>query len=80
MGIEGLGMETGAMWRGTGVTRTTWNEVPSGATNVETFVMNYKIIGTAGHPSLMWHVTAHLTIDANGEVRADVFTESLECF
>lgn len=80
MGIEGLGMETGGMWRGTGVTRTTWNEVPGGGPEVETFVMNYKIIGTAGHPSLMWHVTAHLTTGAGGDVRADVFTETLECF
>jgi hypothetical protein len=75
-GVTGLGLTSGAIYHGTGVTRE--DTTVNGATTV-TFVNNFKIIGTGTTPNLLIMDVIHTTVDANGDITAVVDQESLMC-
>ena len=66
MGVSGVGLTTGDVYRATGLTRDQANglEVPF----EETFVNNFRIIGPGKGNNLLVQEIAHVTFDANGEL------------
>jgi hypothetical protein len=75
-GAEGIGLTTGDTYRATGETQ---EHVSLGPSLADTFVNNFKIIGQGPDNNLLVHQTIHLTINANGELTAEVLNESIEC-
>jgi hypothetical protein len=77
MGIAGTGATTGDVYRATGITRDEANglDMPFETT----FVNNFRLVGPGKGNNALVHETAHVTINANGDVSAnlDFFTE--EC-
>lgn len=78
-GVKGVGLTSGDTYQGNGVTKTTTNIAGAGFPFTETFVNNFRIIGPGPDNNLLVHQTIHLTINANGDVTADVFVDSAEC-
>lgn len=78
-GGRGIGVNTGAEYVVLGLTRETFNEsLVNGSANL-TFVNVFRIVGTGDTPSFVHNVVVHTTINANGDVTADVEIESLGC-
>jgi hypothetical protein len=77
-GISGEGSVTGNKYQGTGVTQSHTNTHTSLASET-TFVNNFRIIGPGPGNNLLVHTTFHVTVNANGEVTADVLNTSVEC-
>ncbi len=75
-GVRGVGLTTGATYRGTGVTRSTEN-VTAGVQSV--FVNNFRLIGTGGAPSFTVHEVAVFVVNANGVVTASFDKVSVTC-
>jgi hypothetical protein len=75
-GAEGIGLTTGDTYHATGVTQEHTSVGPS---LNDTFVNNFRIIGQGPDNNLLIHQTIHLTINANGELTAEVLNESIEC-
>lgn len=77
MGIAGTGLTTGDLYRGTGISRDQANgpEPPFEAT----FVNNFRLIGQGSGNNLLIHAVSHVTVNANGEVTAEVDLSSNEC-
>jgi hypothetical protein len=66
MGVSGVGLTTGDVYRATGLTRDQANglDVPF----EETFVNNFRIIGPGKGNNLLIQEIAHVTFDANGQL------------
>jgi hypothetical protein len=79
MGVGGVGRTTGTKFRGTGVTRSTQNVSGSGYPIVATEVNNFRIIGQGPGNNQLVHAVTHTTINANGELTADVDLFSDDC-
>ena len=77
-GISGIGAPSGDKYQGTGVTQAHTNIHPNGAFE-DTFVNNYRIIGQGKGNNLLLHTTIHVTVNANGDVTANVLNASAEC-
>ena len=77
-GISGVGDVTGDKYQATGVTRDNQNVKPPFPAEY-TYVNNFKIIGQGPDNNLLVHENVHLTVNANGEVTADVDNFSVEC-
>jgi hypothetical protein len=79
-GITGVGETTGTTYRGTGVTSTTLTFNGNNAQSTQTDVNNFNIIATepSGISSIE-HLVVHLTVNAQGEITADVSTETSTC-
>lgn len=78
-GITGVGLTTGTTYRGTGGTIIIGDPTNNGETH--TYVNNFNIIATepAGISSIE-HQVLHITVNAQGEVTADVApTEHSSC-
>lgn len=77
MGVAGIGMTSGAVYRATGVTRDQANglDVPFEAT----FVNNFRIIGPGKGNNLLIHELFHVTVNAVGQVTVLVDRVSTEC-
>jgi hypothetical protein len=77
-GITGLGLTTGATYHATGVTRST--VFVTGTPPFDfTSVNNYRIIGTGDAANFMVHSNIHMTVDANGDVTAEVDNTQITC-
>lgn len=75
-GVSGVGMTTGTMYRGTGVSQGTVN----GKVGLqETIVNNFRVIGQGRGNNLLIHSVFHITVNANGEVTATVDKFSEVC-
>ena len=77
-GISGTGMITGTKYQATGGTQETVvasDPLPF----VDTFVNNFRIIGAGPGNNYLVHETVHVTINAGGEVTAEVDKLSVEC-
>ena len=76
-GVTGVGLVSGTQYRGTGATESTINDntLPFETTRVN----NFRIIGQGPVDNLLVHATIHTTINANGEVTAEVVQESVTC-
>ena len=77
MGVAGTGETTGDVYRATGITRDEANglDVPFEAT----FVNNFRLIGPGKGNNFLVHETAHLTVNAQGEVTVLLENLSIEC-
>ena len=77
MGVAGTGETTGDVYRATGITRDEANgiDVPFEAT----FVNNFRIIGPGKGNNFLVHETAHVTVNALGEVTVLLDDLSIEC-
>jgi hypothetical protein len=75
-GATGIGLTTGDTYHATGVTQ---EHVSIGPGLNDTFVNNFRIIGEGPDNNLLVHQLIHLTINANGEVTADIVSSSVEC-
>ena len=78
-GASGIGQDTGDTYRAVGVTRGNTNISADGLPFVDTFVNNFNMIGTGGGVSFKSHATIHITVNANGDVTANVFNISVTC-
>jgi hypothetical protein len=78
-GASGLGLTTGDLYHGTGMTQfldTIPN--PLGA-QTSTFTNNFRFIGPGPDNNLQIHQNIHITVNANGEVTSEVDNASIEC-
>ena len=77
-GVSGTGVVSGASYRGTGVTRNvTFND---GTPPFDfTLVNNFRIVGSGSANNYMVHSTIHMTVNANGEVTAEVTKTETTC-
>ena len=75
-GLSGTGEVTGDKYQGTGVTQDRIN-VTAGVTF--TLVNNFRIIGQGPGNNFLVHNNAHITINANGDITADVDNFRAEC-
>ncbi len=78
-GVGGIGLTTGDHYRGTGVTRTTSNERSAGFPASSTFVNNVRVIGQGPGNNFDLHQTVHVTVNANGDVTANVTNSRTTC-
>jgi hypothetical protein len=76
-GVSGTS-SSGVPYHGTGLTRETIVNVPSGGLT-DTFVNRFHIVGTAGAPTYYVKETIHLTVTPTGEITASVDNFSIEC-
>jgi hypothetical protein len=75
-GVSGVGSVSGAGYRGTGQTVSTF----SGKVGVvSTLVNNFRIVGSGGAPSLQVHENVVLVVNANGALTASVDHLSVTC-
>jgi hypothetical protein len=79
MGVSGVGLTTGAAYRGTGVTRDHTTSLNGGAPYLYTYVNNFRIVGQGRGNNFLVHQTVHITINANDEVTAQFDHSSAEC-
>lgn len=81
MGAIGVGRETGDIYRVTGITK--WEQDNSRIDNVfpmeSTFINNFRFIGPGPENNFLMHQTIHYTINANGELTADIDNTKIEC-
>ena len=77
MGVSGVGLTTGDVYRATGITRDQANglEIPFEAT----LVNNFRIIGPGKGNNLLIHEVAHVTVSADGELAVLFDFLSEEC-
>jgi hypothetical protein len=75
-GATGTGLTTGDTYRATGVTQ---EHTAVGPTFSDTFINNFKIIGPGPDNNLLIHETVHVTLNANGELTAEILNTSVEC-
>ena len=76
-GITGTGLTSGAKYQSTGVNRFSLSA--SGQLSEITFVNNVQLVGPGSGNNLLMHETIHLTINANGEVTANIASLSADC-
>ena len=75
-GVSGAGSVSGAGYRGTGDTLSTF----SGKVGVvSTLVNNFRIVGTGGAPSLQVHENVALVVSANGTLTASIDHVTVTC-
>jgi hypothetical protein len=70
------GPNEGAKYNATGVTQDNWN-IKKGQTI--TYINRYRMIGQGKAPNFSVHETWHITINANGELTADVLNVKITC-
>ena len=78
-GVIGIGLGTGQTYRGTGGTLEAEGYDYDGYPARYAFVNNFRIIGQGPGNNLLMHMTLHQTVNADGEILADVDFTSLEC-
>jgi hypothetical protein len=77
-GVRGRGLTSGTIYRGTGATHSSFNT--SGPPPFEeSFVNTFNIIGRGPANNLLVHETIHLTVNANGDVTAEVTNTRVTC-
>ena len=78
-GVSGTDLTTGAKYQGTGVTQDQFSISLIKSRAQVSSVNNFKIIGQGSAPSYLVHENAHLTVNANGTVTANVDNLSISC-
>ena len=78
-GVVGTGVTTGLRYLGVGGTFEGEGYAAAGQATVYTFVNNFRIIGKGPGNNLLVHYTIHQTLNANGEVTADVDLSITDC-
>lgn len=75
--MSGVGATSGDKYQGTGVTRD--SGYVEGIPSSVSYVNNFLIIGQGPGNNFVLHENVHLTINANGEITADVDNFSADC-
>jgi hypothetical protein len=75
-GVTGIGLTTGDIYQGTGVTETHLNGVVG---EEQTVVNNFRLIGHGPGNNFLLHGTMHVTVNANGVATAYVSDLAVEC-
>ena len=79
-GVTGVGDVTGDKYQATGVTQDQFHIAPDDGYPYEyTYINNFRIIGQGKGNNYLVHQTVHLTINANGEVTAEVDNYEVDC-
>lgn len=76
-GISGKGLVSGARYQATGVTRSSGKF--GGIPYTYTYVNNFRMIGQGPGNNYLVHENVHITINANGELTAEVDNWSVDC-
>lgn len=76
--LSGFGLVTGDKYQGTGVTQEHVNIHP-GLAFEDTFINNFRMIGQGPGNNFLVHTTFHVTVNANGDVTANVLNTSVDC-
>lgn len=77
-GVSGVGQTTGVKYQGTGVTQ----DITSFGADfpiTQTFINNFRFIGQGPGNNYLVHSTTHVTVNANGQITAEVNNVSVEC-
>jgi len=74
-----VGLTTGREWVGTGMLHERFSESLNGGAATFTSVSNFRIIGKGQAPNYIEQVILHTTINANGDVTADVSLAGVDC-
>jgi len=74
-----VGLTTGREWVGTGMLHEHFSESLSNGAATFTSVSNFRIIGKGQAPNYIEQFIVHTTINANGDVTAEVSLENVEC-
>lgn len=77
--VRGVGLTTGDMYRGTGVTRETINIQGDDLPYEDTLVNSFKIIGEGPGNNFLVQDVLHITVDNNGNVTADIVETFIKC-
>ena len=77
-GIRGEGLTTGDSYQWTGATQASFNG-QIGYETENTFISNYRLIGTGPSNNLLIHQTFHATVQPDGEVTIVVDDYTVEC-
>lgn len=79
-GISGVGETIGDRYQATGVTKqkVTFDGITGFPFNT-TFVNNFRIIGQGPENNYLVHENIHVTINANGDLTAEVDNLTIEC-
>ncbi len=77
-GVSGVGLTTGDVYRGTGVTQEI-ETAPDGYPYEETFLNNFRVIGPGPGNNFLVHEIVHLTVNANAETTVDFDNASVDC-
>lgn len=78
-GVVGVGAVSGLRYRGTGGTFLHEGYAADGFPAVYSFVNNFRIIGQGPSNNLSIHMTVHQTVNAGGELTADVDLSHSDC-
>jgi hypothetical protein len=76
-GVSGTGTVSGDKYQATGVTLSHFNT--SGLPFNQTYVNNFRIVGQGPDNNYLVHQTYHITVNAKGQVTAQVDNFSVEC-
>lgn len=79
MNLQGLGQTTGLKYNATGVTQAKENLSGTGLPYSWTYVNNYRMIGQGPGNNLLVHETWHFTLNANGELTAEIDNYKWDC-
>lgn len=77
-GVHGYGLTTGDKYQATGVTQDQSSSTTNGASTF-TFVNNFRIIGQGSGNNFLVHNNVHITLNANGELTAELDNFSADC-
>jgi hypothetical protein len=75
-GVSGTGLITGIKYIGTGVTQEAFS---AQAGSNHTFVNSFQMISQGGADNFQVHELVHVTVNANGDVTADIEILRAEC-
>jgi hypothetical protein len=78
-GAKLVGLTTGNEYVGTGMLHESFQGSLDNGAATFTFVNNFRIVGKGQAPSYIYQVVAHTTINANGDVTADLESVTEEC-
>lgn len=78
-GVVGVGATTGAVYRGNGGTFQHENESDGGYPATYSYSNIFRIIGQGPGNNLMVHLLVHQTVNANGDLTAEVDLSSQSC-
>lgn len=77
-GVSGVDLQTGTMYRGTGVTRSIAVSSPVGG-STQTLVNQFRVQATSGGQSFIITELLHVTVNANGTLTAFLDNFSASC-
>lgn len=78
-GVRGVGLTTGDVYHGIGVSQTTSAFQSDGATTTGTVISIFGLIGPGTGNNFLVHNVLHTTFNNNGELTSSHFTSSADC-